>query len=177
MNIRYFIIFIQINIITTSYTIINIKIHNNYTKLQTVISLLYLLSLLIKKNNKGYIVSSILLTINVILSIVILSIETIPIIDIILAIVISCCIVIICILLNLLSIYCIKNNIEIKLCGHKLYKIKPILSPIECPICLDIIQNTSYLTECNHTYCKECLDTWLKSHITCPVCRKSLYVN
>lgn len=69
------------------------------------------------------------------------------------------------------------NNIEIKLCGHILYKIKPILSPIECPICLDIIQNTSYLTECNHTYCKECLDTWLKSHITCPVCRKSLYVN
>lgn len=44
---------------------------------------------------------------------------------------------------------------------------------IECSICLteNISINNTCLTNCNHNFCKECLDNWLnKNKKTCPLC-------
>ena len=42
----------------------------------------------------------------------------------------------------------------------------------ECPICLDDIKkNQESKTVCNHKFHKECLNTWLNTHNTCPLCR------
>jgi len=40
-----------------------------------------------------------------------------------------------------------------------------------CNIC-NISKNTFYLTDCNHTACRECMLTWLTQSNTCPYCRK-----
>lgn len=43
-----------------------------------------------------------------------------------------------------------------------------------CPICFD--NNTVNLvsTPCNHIYHSKCIEEWLKSHNTCPLCRKQI---
>ena len=41
---------------------------------------------------------------------------------------------------------------------------------IECPICLENIQNVVIFTDCGHKYCKSCYDRI----DTCAICRKSL---
>ena len=43
---------------------------------------------------------------------------------------------------------------------------------MSCPICLT--NNTNYVTECNHNFCKECIQSWAKKNNSCPLCRKSL---
>ncbi|XP_060211158.1 RING-H2 finger protein ATL29 [Lycium barbarum] len=48
---------------------------------------------------------------------------------------------------------------------------------LECAICLVEFEDDSLLrlvTLCNHVYHQECIDLWLESHKTCPVCRASL---
>tara|TARA_Y100001933_G_C18746327_1_gene458008 strand:- start:97 stop:351 length:255 start_codon:yes stop_codon:yes gene_type:complete len=45
-----------------------------------------------------------------------------------------------------------------------------------CPICFEDKQNTQKL-DCEHTFCKKCIDTWLKGHNTCPCCRENTYIN
>ena len=43
---------------------------------------------------------------------------------------------------------------------------------IECPICLT---NTELCTtNCNHNFCLDCLQKWLKKKKTCPNCRKRI---
>jgi len=46
----------------------------------------------------------------------------------------------------------------------------------ECPICFnEITLKNKYITDCNHEFCKDCLDKWFdKSKITCPKCRKNV---
>ena len=46
----------------------------------------------------------------------------------------------------------------------------------KCPICLDTIYppSTVATTHCNHQYCKECLEEWLRAGPHCPVCRFDL---
>ncbi|KAI3869175.1 hypothetical protein MKX03_028781 [Papaver bracteatum] len=50
-------------------------------------------------------------------------------------------------------------------------------SILECAVCLsefnddDIIR---LITMCNHSFHPECIDLWLESHTTCPVCRLNL---
>lgn len=49
------------------------------------------------------------------------------------------------------------------------------MNKIECPICLDEIDNDNICrTECNHQFCTECLTKWLleKKKLTCPSCRE-----
>ena len=43
---------------------------------------------------------------------------------------------------------------------------------MECAICLGTVESRNIKTlKCNHCFHKECIDTWLKNHITCPYCR------
>ncbi|KAI3409589.1 RING-type domain-containing protein [Psidium guajava] len=52
---------------------------------------------------------------------------------------------------------------------HKLGK-----GVLECAICLtefDDFDSLKILPECEHAFHPECIDAWLASHVTCPVCR------
>lgn len=42
----------------------------------------------------------------------------------------------------------------------------------ECSICHDSLINPKTL-HCNHTFCSECISSWLRIHPTCPVCRST----
>ncbi|CAL5394603.1 unnamed protein product [Camellia sinensis] len=45
---------------------------------------------------------------------------------------------------------------------------------IECAVCLSILEEDEMarlLPNCNHTFHAECIDRWLGSHSTCPICR------
>jgi hypothetical protein len=45
----------------------------------------------------------------------------------------------------------------------------------ECTICLlDYKEETKKTTECNHIFHQECLDKWLQTNYTCPLCRTEL---
>ena len=45
----------------------------------------------------------------------------------------------------------------------------------ECTICLlDYNEETKTETECNHIFHQECLDKWLQTNYTCPLCRTEL---
>jgi hypothetical protein len=49
-----------------------------------------------------------------------------------------------------------------------------------CPICFnEIHSDNKYTTECNHEYCKDCLNNWFdKGKNTCPNCRRIIkYLN
>ena len=41
---------------------------------------------------------------------------------------------------------------------------------LQCVICRTTI-TIGALTQCGHKYCKECLELWLRSHRTCPMCK------
>ena len=43
----------------------------------------------------------------------------------------------------------------------------------ECPICLETTKDTK-TTSCRHTFCVQCLDKWLMTNHTCPLCRTEL---
>jgi len=48
-----------------------------------------------------------------------------------------------------------------------------------CPICLDDYEQedpTRRLPECSHWFHRDCINTWLKSARTCPVCRHALKI-
>ncbi|RAL52126.1 hypothetical protein DM860_014953 [Cuscuta australis] len=48
---------------------------------------------------------------------------------------------------------------------------------LECAICLVEFEDESVLrllTSCNHVFHQECIDLWMESHKTCPVCRQAL---
>ena len=46
----------------------------------------------------------------------------------------------------------------------------------DCPICLSNINDT-VSTECNHVYCKKCLNEWLETGKTyCPLCRADIKI-
>ena len=40
---------------------------------------------------------------------------------------------------------------------------------INCPICVTDT-NDYILTNCNHEFCKECINEWLNSNNNCPLC-------
>ena len=46
---------------------------------------------------------------------------------------------------------------------------------VECPICYNnISKNTSIQTNCNHSYCGECIGTHLTAKTNCPMCRETV---
>ncbi|XP_020694130.1 RING-H2 finger protein ATL13 [Dendrobium catenatum] len=59
-----------------------------------------------------------------------------------------------------------------------LYKsIIGLKDPFDCVVCLcefELDDKLRLLPNCSHAFHIECIDTWLLSHSTCPLCRKSL---
>lgn len=52
--------------------------------------------------------------------------------------------------------------------------IKKLEPEIECAICLSEFEERDWVKEipyCGHVFHVECIDTWLSSHVTCPLCR------
>ncbi|MED6205968.1 hypothetical protein PIB30_022572 [Stylosanthes scabra] len=48
---------------------------------------------------------------------------------------------------------------------------------LECAVCLNEFEDTETLRlipKCDHVFHPECIDEWLESHTTCPVCRANL---
>ncbi len=48
-----------------------------------------------------------------------------------------------------------------------------------CRICLLEFDNASIkkTTTCQHEFCEACLNKWLETHNTCPICRSVLHNN
>lgn len=49
--------------------------------------------------------------------------------------------------------------------------------PLECAVCLTDFKDHDtlrLLPKCNHVFHPQCIDSWLASHVTCPVCRANL---
>ncbi|KAK8622733.1 hypothetical protein V6N13_117636 [Hibiscus sabdariffa] len=47
----------------------------------------------------------------------------------------------------------------------------------ECVICLESFEQDEMcrvFPACNHVFHSECLDRWMKSHLTCPICRNCI---
>lgn len=52
--------------------------------------------------------------------------------------------------------------------------------PFDCAVCLCEFQledKLRLLPNCSHAFHRDCIDTWLLSHSTCPICRTSLLVD
>lgn len=52
-------------------------------------------------------------------------------------------------------------------------------SGAECSVCLSAFvdgEEISELNDCKHIFHAKCIDTWLRSHSTCPICRTCLPV-
>ncbi|XLU71750.1 hypothetical protein S245_030803 [Arachis hypogaea] len=50
-------------------------------------------------------------------------------------------------------------------------------APLECAVCLTEFAGNDtlrLLPHCNHVFHPPCIDAWLSSHVTCPVCRANL---
>ncbi|KAI5658937.1 hypothetical protein M9H77_27730 [Catharanthus roseus] len=48
---------------------------------------------------------------------------------------------------------------------------------LECAVCLNEFEDDEtlrLLPKCDHVFHPECIDAWLESHVTCPVCRANL---
>ncbi|KAH6772494.1 RING/U-box superfamily protein [Perilla frutescens var. frutescens] len=55
---------------------------------------------------------------------------------------------------------------------HKIGK-----SALECAVCLNEFEDDETLRlipKCDHVFHPQCIDAWLESHVTCPVCRANL---
>ena len=44
---------------------------------------------------------------------------------------------------------------------------------MNCPICFELIDDLIKL-ECNHSFCKNCINKWRQNANTCPCCRKNI---
>ncbi|XP_010468167.1 PREDICTED: putative RING-H2 finger protein ATL61 [Camelina sativa] len=57
------------------------------------------------------------------------------------------------------------------------FNSKDFKDMVECAICLAELvdgDKARALPSCDHLFHVECIDSWLKSHSTCPICRKSV---
>jgi hypothetical protein len=47
-----------------------------------------------------------------------------------------------------------------------------INADLKCAICLDPFQSPLRDARCGHTFCFQCVKTWLKEQLSCPICRQ-----
>lgn len=45
------------------------------------------------------------------------------------------------------------------------------VSELLCPVCTNVASETASMP-CGHIFCEPCIDTWLATNLTCPVCKK-----
>lgn len=60
---------------------------------------------------------------------------------------------------------------------HKYKKGEKLVEGTDCSVCLsEFEENESLrlLPKCNHAFHVRCIDTWLKSHSSCPLCRSNI---
>lgn len=63
-----------------------------------------------------------------------------------------------------------KCNIKEYFCDKHLEKCK-LQDPEECSICMEKLTYKMHL-QCGHCFHDDCIDTWLSSNSTCPLCRQ-----
>ncbi|KAF5207691.1 Ring-h2 finger protein atl2 [Thalictrum thalictroides] len=54
------------------------------------------------------------------------------------------------------------------------HKSDHICNKLECVICLSVFEENDigrHLPSCNHAFHVQCIDKWLRSHSSCPICR------
>ena len=44
--------------------------------------------------------------------------------------------------------------------------------PPSCPVCLGSIDGDARALRCGHSFCASCIEPWLRTNTTCPVCRE-----
>lgn len=49
---------------------------------------------------------------------------------------------------------------------------KQIESPRKCAICIENVKLDKITTNCRHTYCRECIQNWIKVKNICPLCKQ-----
>lgn len=49
-----------------------------------------------------------------------------------------------------------------------------IVNDEECPVCYELHSSVRVLRHCSHQFCNMCIQTWIKDHTTCPLCRANL---
>jgi len=65
---------------------------------------------------------------------------------------------------------------DINECAPIIDNISSMYDIDKCPICLEefkYIISLRKINICDHIYCAPCIETWLKNHKTCPVCKQS----
>ncbi|XP_020217631.1 E3 ubiquitin-protein ligase Os04g0590900 [Cajanus cajan] len=65
---------------------------------------------------------------------------------------------------------------SITVCKYK--KGEGLVEVTDCPVCLSEFQDDEsvrLLPKCSHAFHLPCIDTWLKSHSSCPLCRASIF--
>ena len=74
-----------------------------------------------------------------------------------------------------MPLYIYKDGYAIHFYNQKVNKLS--IDGEGCCICMDEYQNTTPLRilPCNHHFCKDCCDKWLKINNTCPICRTPIY--
>ena len=51
--------------------------------------------------------------------------------------------------------------------------LKTVKEELTCSVCCVMFLDPYTLHPCEHTFCNECISTWLTKTITCPLCRKA----
>uniref|UniRef100_A0A8D2LML1 RING-type E3 ubiquitin transferase n=1 Tax=Varanus komodoensis TaxID=61221 RepID=A0A8D2LML1_VARKO len=57
--------------------------------------------------------------------------------------------------------------------GGSLVKVMPggMAKSSTCAICLEGIQDKTYLNPCNHKFCFDCIQKWSRKKVLCPLCK------
>ena len=58
--------------------------------------------------------------------------------------------------------------------NRKFVNLANVSKHLFCCICEEIFDNPIRTKECGHTFCKSCLQKWVKYNKNCPLCRKNI---
>jgi len=64
-----------------------------------------------------------------------------------------------------------EKSINQTFCENHITKCK-LIDPEDCSICMEKLTYKTHLN-CGHCFHDDCIDTWLSSHNTCPICRQN----